>query len=157
MPQYSRYLLPLNKDPFEQEGVNDKYQNSLTVFDEVCRKAKLKGINIILVDDVPQMKLPIRVASCILQSQLGLPNSCDVDRVKSLHARKPMTKLFKSLEAYDHVYYWDPHNLICDSEKCTFQNESFVKSQDFNHITKAQAEALAPNFNDFLVKNNLLK
>lgn len=155
--RYIRYPLPLNQDPYKQEGVEEKYKNSVRIFNQICKKANQKNINIILVDDVPQMKLPIRVSSCIFQDNMGFSNSCDIERNFSLHTRKPMTKLFKQMTRYKNVFYWDPHDLICTSKICTFKNNEFIKMQDFNHITLRQAEELAPHFYDFLSESFLIK
>ena len=152
-----RYLLPLEEDPFQQTNVQQYYDKSLVTFKKISAMAAQKQVRLILVDDVPQLKLPVRVSPCIFQSSLGLPNSCDSKRTLSLHAREPMTRLFKEVSKQSGVFYWDPHPYICTSETCTFQNEEFIKSMDFNHITKRQAEELAPYFGKFLKKQDVIQ
>ena len=153
----NQHLLPLDENPLEKDGVESKYENGFKAFYSLGERAKDKGVKIIMVDDVPQMKLPVRVSSCIFQDNLNLPNSCDVERALSKHLRLPMTKLLKEIAAAENVYYWDPHDLICDSDVCTFKNEEFIKMHDNNHITRRQAEELSPQFGSFLNDNDLIQ
>lgn len=153
----SKFHIALDLDPFQVEGVQKRFDNLKKGIAEIGRRASLKKMKIILVDDVPQMKLPIRVTPCIFQDKLGLTNSCDVLAIQSLHSRVPMTQLFKSFVDEKLFFYWDPHPFICNKDICYFKNESYVKMTDHNHISLSQAEDLTVPLLNFLKKSEVLK
>lgn len=152
-----QHHIPLHKDPYSEQGVDSKLNNFVKVIQDYLKLTEESGLRIVLVDDVPQMKMPTRVSPCIIQKKLGLSNSCDLPTEQSLHTRKPMTETFQSLSELPRVEYWDPHPYICPDELCTFDNEKFIKMTDHNHISLDQATSLATPLREFFRYIQLLK
>ena len=149
--------VPLDKDPMLEEGVRERYQNSMQYFSKLANKLSKKNINLLLVNDVPQMRNPVRIQQCIVQNKFGLSNACDVNAKQSLHSRKPMTLLFAELSRkYSNVFIWDPHPLVCPEKICRFSDSRGFIMVDHNHISREMSKAMAGRFRDYLNKYDLI-
>ena len=149
--------VPLDKDPMSELKVRERYQNSMQYFSIFANKLSRKKISLLLINDVPQMRNPVRIQQCLVQKKFGLPNACDVKAIQSLHSRKPMTSLFTELsDKYLNVYMWDPHSLVCPDEVCRFRDSRGFVMIDHNHISREMSEAMADEFRDYLNEYNLI-
>lgn len=151
------YHVPLDKDPMKQDYVKKKYDNLYKFISRLSVTLNKKGVNILLINDVPQMKNPVRIHQCVIQNSWSIPNACDVSREQSLHTRKPMTELIESLSNRKvNVFGWDPHDAVCPDDKCQFHDNRGYIMIDHNHISRRMSEEMSIEFYHFLKKNRLV-
>ena len=125
------------------------------VFSAIAEALDKKGAKLLFAGDTPKLASGA-IAACLIQKSIGSPNSCDVPKaISKLHA-SPVNSLYKDIAKLNHVYFWNPHDLLCEKEICSFESNSSVNYFDRDHLTLDTALFLAPYLKNFLMKNNII-
>ncbi len=114
-----------------------------------------RNAKLILIHDIPILGFKI-VSTCIMQEILNGYSLCMIPKKLSKAHRKPMELLFSKVsEKYEHVFDWDPHDLFCNNETCSYKVLDKIHYFDDGHLTINGSLMLKPYFQNFLKKNNL--
>jgi len=141
----SRLYLP-SRYSYEAESRNG-YENAtkIKLLKEILSSLKgiitSKGGTLIFVDDIPVI-CPL---SNFVRVNVSI-GACEIDYEKSIDDRIPLTKLYLSLLG-DRVLYLDPHNSLCNRERCGFfKNGTPIYTDTSPHISESNKYVLSTFF-----------
>jgi peptidoglycan/LPS O-acetylase OafA/YrhL len=139
--------------------INDKTNNFISAMSPYITKFSQARTRIVFIADTPLMGAVASGSACALQMHLFGSSICRVSKEQDLHTRRRQDFAFRTLmeEHPGDVLVWDPIDEIY-SGSTSFDVMDTAGSyimRDWNHITKREAELLAPSLRNFLKRNGL--
>jgi len=147
---YSALLRGQSIDVFEKtkKPLSSTLTHLMRLIDIVSKRKS----SLILIGDVP-MLASSAIIGCLLQKRLSGKSLCDVPLLISRKHAEPLNNLYQKLSEKDHVYFWNPHDLLCGNSWCRPYKDLQVNYLDAGHISQIASKSLFPYFNNFIISN----
>ncbi len=123
---------------------------------ELSQLVTKKGGTVILVGDVPLMKQEPQFCSTKTWWRTKSA-SCVVPREESQLQALPLTRAFQqSVQDNKRVFFWNPHDLLCDREACSPRLNGLPIFLDTHHLSQQGSQFLYPYFKRWLKQEEIL-
>ncbi len=145
---------------YESKIDNKKYFITLKNFKEFFKKLNDKNVKVIIIRDIPMLKLTIDISTCIIQDKIFKINSCDVDKKQDTYTRARQDRLYNQLkELFPNIYIWDPREIMNYYENYYSykNNKNEIIMIDQHHLSKQFSESFYKNLKSFLIQNKLIQ
>ncbi|MEM9803967.1 MAG: acyltransferase family protein [Cyanobacteria bacterium P01_D01_bin.56] len=126
---------------------------------EVAQALSRRGISLVVQAPLPDWKhLPHECQPEWFRTAIALPKSCKLSAASESARRLPILTAFQQAAATsDNLYVFDPFSVFCHSKNCSpFSDEGVPLFKDDDHLNNYGAEALYPDFAEFLRQHALI-
>lgn len=128
-------------------SLSNNFQQYIESFGEAVAE---KGGIVLLIGDVPMMRRDPRLCSWRAWKDCGIDK-----KISNIHA-SPINNAFKTTaEKLDNVFFWNPHDLLCEEEDCLPKINHIYAFINKGHISDKASEYLYPFFRKFMKKEEL--
>ncbi len=86
---------------------------------------------------------------------MGLTTGCETSRLLSVKHAEPLTQMYERLTNRQGVHFWNPHDLLCESDVCSYEKDDQITYIDAGHLSQAASVSLYSDFWNFIDSHNL--